>query len=272
MKIELLDSTLRDGTQGEGIAFSLDDKYKIAAALGKLGIEFIEAGNPASNPKDAEFFKLDRNKINNAHLCAFGSTRRKNCSAEEDIGLSQLISANTSVVCIFGKCSAFHVDEVLRTSRTENIAMIYESVKYLKTLGKKVIFDAEHFFDGYRQNRDYTIECLHAAEDAGADVLCLCDTNGGSYYTEVYDAVKYVSRNLHSKIGIHCHNDMGLAVANTLAAVDAGATHVQGTFLGFGERCGNTNLSTLIPTLQLKRGYECIPPESMRYLTKTAHK
>lgn len=272
MKLSLLDSTLRDGTQGEGIALLKDDKIKIIEALDRLGIDYIEAGNPASNPKDAELFQqLKEKKLTYSKICAFGSTRRKNIKVEEDFGLKALLEADTEAVSIVGKASIKQVREVLRTSPEENLLMISDTVDYLKSLGKFVIFDAEHFFDGYKEDSEYAISALNAAKNA--DVLCLCDTNGGSFTEDIFELSKCVCEAFPDKrIGIHCHNDCGLAVANTMHAVKAGAVHIQGTFLGFGERCGNTVLATVIPNLQLKLGYECIAPENMRLLTPTARR
>lgn len=272
MKLTLLDSSLRDGTQGENISLLEDDKLKIIDVLDTLGISYIEAGNPASNPKDAELFrKLKNRPMKHSVICAFGSTRRKNISAEEDFGLKALLSAETKAVSIVGKSSLMQVREVLRTSPEENLAMIRETIDYLKSKGKFVIFDAEHFFDGYMEDEEYAMASLEAAKHA--DILCLCDTNGGTYTKEIFEITKKVCETFADKeIGIHCHNDCGLAVANSMFAVEAGASHIQGTFLGFGERCGNAVLSTLIPNLQIKRGHNCIPEENLQLLTSAARR
>ena len=273
-KIYTFDSTLRDGMQGEGIAFSVEDKLNIVRALDALGIDYIEAGNPASNPKDLEFFRrLKGEKQEHAKLCAFGSTRRKNILPEEDNNVKSLLEAETPAVSIFGKCWDLHALKVLNTTLEENLAMIKSTVAYMKRNGKHVIFDAEHFFDGHRANPEYAMSAVGAAAEGGADVLCLCDTNGGTYPTEIGEVTaKVVARFPGIQVGIHCHNDTGMAVSQTMFAVDAGARQVQGTFIGFGERCGNANLSTIIPNLELKRGYEVLGEENLKNLTQTARK
>lgn len=269
-KIEILDSTLRDGAQGEGVSYSVQDKIHICQALDKLGIQFIEAGNPGSNPKEIEFFQeVSKIHFNNAKICAFGSTRRKDISCEHDSNIQSLLSAGTDYIVIFGKSWTFQVTDIIRTSLEENLKMIQESCAYLKQNGKHVFYDAEHFFTGYQENRDYAMQTLKAAVDGGAEILCLCETRGGSMITEVQSAVRDVVKEFGSKvkIGIHTHNDCGLAVANSLVAVDEGVCHVQGVLLGFGERTGNANLSAIIPDLQCKMGYECIPSENLKLLT-----
>lgn len=266
MKITTLDTTLRDGAQSEHISFSLADKIKIVKLLDSLGIDFIEAGNPASNVKDEEFFRAAAElKLSHSQLVAFGSTRRADVAVEQDRGLGVLLRANTAVVSVFGKASASQVAEVLRTSRENNLAMIFESVEYLTKHGRSVIFDAEHFFDGYKEDAKYAMEVLGAARDAGALWLVLCDTNGGAFIDEVYEITKAVTARFEN-VGIHTHNDSGLAVGTSLMAVKAGAAHVQGTINGIGERCGNANLGTLIANLQLKRGYELIDDRQMQNL------
>ena len=271
MKIEILDTTLRDGAQGEGISFSIDDKINIIKALDEFGVSLIEAGNPASNPKDEALFSaLSAVKLKNARLAAFGSTRRKDINVREDEGIRLLAALKADVIVIFGKCWDLHVEKVLCTTNDENLSMIYDTIAYLKECGKEVIFDAEHFFDGYKNNPEYAIKAIKAAERAGADRIVLCDTNGGSFPDEVYEITKKATGILKGKIGIHTHNDAGFADANTVQAVFAGASHVQGTFVGFGERCGNANLATVIAGLQLKRGYKCVPDESICSLTDTA--
>ncbi|HAN43823.1 MAG TPA: citramalate synthase [Ruminococcaceae bacterium] len=262
-KLEIFDSTLRDGAQSEGISFSVQDKINIVKALDEFGVAYIEAGNPSSNPKDIEFFKQAAQlELKNAKLCAFGSTRRKNMSVELDENVISLLGANTQVVSIFGKSWDLHVTEILNATLDENLALVFDTVSYLKSNGKEVVFDAEHFFDGYKANPEYAMKVLQSASDAGADVLCLCDTNGGTLPSEIFNITKLVCDNFAQKrIGIHCHNDIGCAVANSMIAVDAGAVQVQGTFIGFGERCGNADLSVIIPNLQLKQNYRCVESE-----------
>ena len=272
MKITIFDSTLRDGAQAEGISFTVEDKIKIALALDALGVDYIEAGNPGSNPKDLEFFKrIGREKsLKHAKLIAFGSTRRKGILAKDDDNVNALLKAETDAVCIFGKSWDFHVTEVLRAELDENLEMIRDTIAFFKKHGKEVIFDAEHFFDGYKNNPEYAMATLKAAEKGGADTLVLCDTNGGCFPTEISEKVKKVVAAFSLPIGIHTHNDCEMAVANSIMAVEAGASHIQGTFTGFGERCGNANLSAIIPSLQIKKGYQCIFPEAMAKLTQTA--
>lgn len=267
-KIFVYDTTLRDGTQGEGISFSVADKLKIIKRLDELGVAYIEAGIPGSNPKDKELFaSLKELKLQNAKIAAFGSTHRIGVAVEEDSAIQALLAADTPVVTIFGKAWDLHVKEVFHAELDENIAIVRESVAYIKSHGKEVIFDAEHFFDGYKHNRAYALSVLEAASEAGADVLCLCDTNGATFPDEVSAIVTEVKKHMKDKpLAIHCHNDIGVAVSNTLMGVFAGATQVQGTMNGFGERCGNANLCTIIPNLQLKRGYDLIPKESLRKL------
>jgi 2-isopropylmalate synthase len=259
--IEILDTTLRDGAQGEGIVFSLRDKIAVTQALDELGVAWIEAGNPGSNPKDMEFFRNAPSlKLKNAKLCAFGSTRKKGVKAEDDSQLRCLLDAGTQGITIFGKCWDLHVKEVLQVTPEENLAMIGETVSFLKAQGKTVLFDAEHFFDGWASNRDYALSALKAASQAGADRIVLCDTNGGSLPDAVSAAAAEVVKSLPQAVfGIHAHNDCGLALANTIAAVQAGCVHVQGTLVGFGERCGNTCLAALIPSLELKLALRCLP-------------
>lgn len=269
--IEIFDTTLRDGAQGEDVSFSLEDKIKVTLALDKIGVSYIEAGNPGSNPKDMEFFKrMIEIKLKNSKIVAFGSTRKANIKAEEDNNLKNLIGAGTEVVAIFGKAWDIQVIEILKTSLEENINMIVDSIKFAKGKNKEVIFDAEHFFDGYKANKEYAIKSLEAARNAGADVVVLCDTNGGTISTEIKEITKEVMKLVGGRVGVHCHNDIGLAVANSLIAVEEGITHIQGTFIGVGERCGNTNLSSIIPTLQIKMGYKVISEEKISRLTKTA--
>ncbi|MDR2648327.1 MAG: citramalate synthase [Clostridiales bacterium] len=269
--INIYDSTLRDGAQAEGISFSVEDKLKIVRALDDLGVAYIEAGNPGSNPKDLDFFsRVKHVRPLNAKIAAFGSTRRKFAIAADDKNLRSLLSADTAVTTVFGKCWDFHVTDILQTSLDENLNMIRDTVSFLKSWNREVVFDAEHFFDGYKANPDYADACLKAAAEAGADCLALCDTNGGAFPTEIYEITKHAADNFSLPIGIHCHNDGGMAAANSFMAAEAGASQVQGTFTGFGERCGNVSLATVIANLQIKRGYLCVSPEKLRDLTNTA--
>ena len=269
-KLTILDSTLRDGTQGEGISLSEDDKIKIIHALDEIGIDFIEAGNPASNPKDSELFrKLKNEKLKHSMICAFGSTRRKGVKTADDWAIKALEAADTPAVSIVGKASKKQVTDIIRTTPEENLDMVRETIGYFKAIGRFVIFDAEHFFDAYREDADYAKSVIEAASKA--DIICLCDTNGGSYTEDIYSTVTEMRESFpECSFGVHCHNDCGLAIASSMRAVDAGAVHVQGTYLGFGERCGNTNLSTLIANLSLKRNIDCI--EDLRLLTPTARR
>ncbi len=269
--IDILDSTLRDGSQGEGISYSVQDKIHIVQALDELGVKFIEAGNPGSNPKDMEFFQRAKAlNLKTARLVAFGSTRRKDSSCAEDANLQSLLSAETEDVVIFGKSWDFQVTDILHASLEENLDMIHDTCEYLTRHGRNVIYDAEHFFTGIEKNKDYALKTLQAALDGGASVLTLCETKGGCMLDACRNAVAEVVSNFGSGavIGIHTHNDSGLAVANTLVAVEAGATHVQGVLLGFGERTGNANLSTIISNLQIKMGYNCIPEDNLKNLTE----
>lgn len=266
MRIEFLDTTLRDGAQAEGISFSVMDKISVLNTLDCLGIDLIEGGEPASNPKDAEFFKGTKNK----KLVAFGSTHRRDTDANNDAGLGALLTSGADTICIVGKASASQVYDVLSVPLEKNIEMIGSSVGFLRGAGKRVIFDAEHFFDGFKEDRTYALSTLFAAYAAGADTIVLCDTNGGTAPSFIGEVTAIVAGALFgARIGIHTHNDCGMAVAGANAAVKAGATHVQGTFLGFGERCGNANLSTIIANLALKEGFET--GVDLSGLTKTAH-
>ncbi|MDR0315232.1 MAG: citramalate synthase [Oscillospiraceae bacterium] len=275
-KIQILDSTLRDGAQSDGISFSLNDKINIIKSLDDMGIDFIECGNPASNPKDRELFDYINKtgfQLKNSKLTAFGSTRRKNTLVSEDPGCKALLAAGTPVVSIFGKSSLFHVKKILHTSDEENLKIIETTCRFFKDHGKMVIYDAEQFFDGYLHDPEYAVKTLLAAKNGGASSITLCDTNGGTLPDQIYSICSGVLPYLEgTPFGIHTHNDCGLAIANSIMAVDAGASQVQGTFVGFGERTGNANLSAIIPILQIKRGYMCIPPGSMENLTSTARK
>jgi 2-isopropylmalate synthase len=268
-QIFLYDTTLRDGTQGEGVSFSCNDKLKIAQKLDEFGIHYIEGGWPGSNPKDVEFFvRQNELKLNQAKIAAFGSTRRKNSVCDQDANIQALIAANTPVVTLVGKSWDLHVHHVLETDPEENLNMIHESVQYFKERGKEVIYDAEHFFDGYKAHPDYTLLTLQAAVQGGADCLVLCDTNGGTTPWEVEEIIRQVAARFPGRqLGIHPHNDSELAVANALAGIRGGARQVQGTINGYGERVGNGNLISIIPDLQLKLGYECVSPQQLAQLT-----
>lgn len=270
-KVSIFDSTLRDGAQAENITFTVEDKLNIVKSLDKLGIEYIEAGNPGSNPKDLEFFaRVKELSLNHAKLVAFGSTRRRGIQVEEDKNVQALLTADTEAIAIFGKSWDLHVAEIIKTTPEENLRMINDTISFFVSRGKTVFFDAEHFFDGYKANPDYALQTLYAAERAGAACLVLCDTNGGCFPDEISAIVADVVSKVKTPVGIHCHNDIGCAVANSIAAVKAGAVQVQGTYIGYGERCGNANLSAIIPSLQCKLGYTCLPEGKMERLTKTA--
>jgi 2-isopropylmalate synthase len=259
-KIQLYDTTLRDGAQGEGVNFSLQDKLLIARRLDELGFDFVEGGYPLSNPKDTEFFqKLVAEPLKNSKACAFGMTRRKGVKAADDPGMKALVEAQTPVVTIVGKTHDFHVTEVLRVSLEENLAMIKETIAFLKSVGRTVIYDAEHFFDGWKANPEYAKQTIRAAMEGGASIIVMCDTNGGSMPEEVAALAKEAGATVDVPLGIHTHNDCELAVANSLAAVAAGAVHVQGTINGIGERCGNADLVSVAANLALKKlGYEVL--------------
>jgi 2-isopropylmalate synthase len=277
MQIMLYDTTLRDGTQREGLSLSCEDKLKIARELDAFGIHYIEGGWPGSNPKDAEFFqRVASVGLRQARVAAFGSTRRAGTRCEDDANIRALEEARTPVVTLVGKSSTLHVERVLETTREENLAMIAESVAYFKRRDKEVVYDAEHFFDGFRLDPDYALATITAAARAGADCLTLCDTNGGSLPEVVGEVVQTVRAHLQAaglqpQLGIHTHNDGALAVANAMAAVRAGCVQVQGTINGYGERCGNMDLIPLIANLQLKQGHTCVAPEQLRRLSELAH-
>ena len=270
--IHIYDSTLRDGAQAQGISYSVEDKLKIVERLDALGVSYIEAGNPGSNPKDLEFFARAANlKLTHARLIAFGATRKVGTPVAEDANVRSLLKAGTAAIAIFGKSWDYQVLEILRTTLDENVAMIADTVRYLKQQGKELVYDAEHFFDGYKANADYALRTLAAAAEAGADSLVLCDTNGGSFPDEIHEITRVVRERFPGiAIGIHCHNDSEMAVANSIRAVQAGATQVQGTINGLGERCGNANLCSIIPNLQLKLGHPCIPDGALRHLTSVS--
>lgn len=260
-KVFIYDTTLRDGAQGEGISLSVDDMVKIAQRLDAAGFDYIEGGWPGSNPKHEEFFERMKSiKLSHAKLAAFGSTRRASVRAEDDANLQKLVDSGAPVCTIFGKSWDFHVTDALRIELDQNIELIYDSVRFLKSWGKEVIFDAEHFFDGYRANPEYALKTLKAAASAGADCVCLCDTNGGSLPGQIIEGLLAAREAVDIPVGIHAHNDSDLAVANSVVAVEHGASQVQGTMNGYGERCGNANLCSIVPILQLKMGLDCVPP------------
>ena len=271
--VEIYDTTLRDGAQLEGISLTVDDKLRIAEQLDNLGVHYIEGGWPGANPKDVEFFERAQKELflKQSQLVAFGSTRRVNGDAESDPTLANLVSAGTSTVCIVGKSWDYHVTEALRTSLDEGVAMVADSVKFLKDQGLDVFFDAEHFFDGYKANPEFALRVLEGASNAGADCLVLCDTNGGSLPFQVEETVSEVVGHLGTSIGVHLHNDTGCGVANAMAGVMAGATQVQGTINGYGERVGNCDLVPIIANLSLKLGVKTLPEECMEKLTSVAH-
>jgi 2-isopropylmalate synthase len=272
--IQLYDTTLRDGMQGEGMALTAAEKLRLAHKLDELGIDLIEAGFPASNPKELELFELLASEtFEHAEIVAFGMTRRRDVAAEEDPGLRVLADGFAPVCTLVGKTWRLHLDKVVRVDPEENLAMIAESVALLAGRGKRVVYDAEHFFDGFRDDPEYALRCLRAAAEGGAETIVCCDTNGGTLPARVAETMRAVVEAIGAgaRVGIHCHNDGECGVANTLAGVEAGASHVQGTLNGYGERCGNANLVSIIPNLQLKLGYSCLPEESLVRLTEVAH-
>ncbi len=271
--VESFDTTLRDGSQREGISYSLDDKLRIARKLDDLGVTFIEGGWPGSNPKDAAFFERAREeKWRHAKIVAFGATRRAKLRPQDDPSVRALVDAGTEVCCIFGKSSVLQVEEVLRTTLEENLALIEDTVAYLRAQGKRVIYDGEHFFDGYDHNAAYALQTLAAAQRGGAETLTLCDTNGGHLPWQVEAIVRAVRAHFGpgQRIGIHAHDDTGCGVANSIAAVRAGAAHVQGTINGYGERCGNANMCVIIPNLELKLGVRALPAGALPHLHEVA--
>jgi 2-isopropylmalate synthase len=272
-QVQLYDTTLRDGMQQEGMSVSVDEKVRIAHKLDELGIGFIEGGFPASNPKEAEFFRrMEGERLRSAELVAFGMTRRKGVAPEADDNLRVLAEVFTRDVAIVGKTWGLHLSKVLHVSRDENLRMVDDSVRFLTEQGKRVVYDAEHFFDAWRDDREYALRCVTAAAEAGAAVVCLCDTNGASLPPFVADVVREVTAALpHAVVGVHVHNDSECAVADSLVAVEAGAGQVQGTINGYGERCGNANLCSIIPALKLKMGIDVVSDEQLRRLTETAH-
>jgi len=269
-RIEIYDTTLRDGTQAQGVSLTVPEKLRIAEALDELGVDYIEGGYPLSNPKEEAFFaEVGKLKLSRARIAAFGMTRRRDTDAAADAGMRALLASGAAVVTIVGKTWDLHVRDVLRVSEAENLAMIADSVAHCRQAGREVIYDAEHYFDGWRSKPDYALRTLRSAQETGASCLVLCDTNGGSLPEEVSAAVSAAREALpEAKLGIHCHNDGGLAVANTLAAVQSGARHVQGTINGIGERCGNADLLVIVANLLLKCGYECLQPGAAAKLTE----
>jgi 2-isopropylmalate synthase len=270
--IIIYDTTLRDGSQTEGISFSVHDKLKIAEKLDRVGVHYIEGGWPGSNPKDKEFFHLVKNrKFRHAVITAFGSTRRAKLKASEDMNLRALVSSGAKAITIFGKSWDLHVTDVIKTSLDENLKMIADSISYLKSKKCEVFYDAEHFFDAYKRNPEYACRTLQAAREAGADCLILCDTNGGTLPEEISKIIAEVKTSIDSPLGIHTHNDLDLAVANSLAAIRMGCQHVQGTFNGLGERCGNADLCTIIAICHSKLGLKTIPEQNVKLLTETSY-
>ncbi|MBT9146521.1 MAG: (R)-citramalate synthase [Syntrophomonadaceae bacterium] len=269
--IFLYDTTLRDGAQQDRISFSLNDKIAIARRLDKLGIHYIEGGWPGSNPKDSDFFReVAKIRLRKARISAFGSTRRADKKANRDANFKAMLKAETPVVTIFGKSWILHVEDVLRTTAAENLRMIEDSIFYLKSRGREVIYDAEHFFDGYEDNKEYALQTILVAAEAGADWIVLCDTNGGILPGAILNAVTTVRKKIGVPLGIHTHNDIGMAIANSVVAVEAGCTQVQGTINGYGERCGNADLTAVIPNIILKLGFRCIPKEKLKHLSEVS--
>jgi 2-isopropylmalate synthase len=273
--IQLYDTTLRDGMQGEGMSLSAEEKLRVAHRLDELGIDLIEAGFPSSNPKELELFELlAAERFNHASVAAFGMTRRRDVTAGSDPALRVLADCFAPVCTLVGKTWGLHLQKVVKVDRDENLRMIAESVEFLVAAGKRVVYDAEHFFDGFADDRDYALRCLQVAAESGAETVVCCDTNGGTLPEQISDAMAAVVASLAPagvRVGIHCHDDAGCGVANSLAAVRRGATHVQGTMNGYGERCGNANLVTIIPNLQLKLGHECVSEAQLAALTPAAH-
>ena len=271
-KVKLYDTTLRDGAQGEGISYSVMDKMRITKELDMLGIHYIEGGWPGSNPKDMEFYlKMAKTRLENSALVAFGSTRRPHLKANQDSNLKAILKSQAKIVAIFGKTWDLHITDVLKTTPEENLRMIKDTVDLLVAKGKTAFYDAEHFFDAYKANPKYSLNCLLAAQAAGARAVVLCDTNGGTLTSEIFKVVKEIRPRINIGLGIHCHNDSGLAVANSLAAVEAGVDMVQGTINGYGERCGNADLIPIIANLKLKMGIDCIDKDKLKELTHVSH-
>ncbi|MFW6138560.1 MAG: citramalate synthase, partial [Spirochaetota bacterium] len=267
--VKIFDTTLRDGSQGEGVTFSSDDKVKVAKALDDFGVHYIEGGWPGSNPRDIAFFKkIKHTPLKNAQVAAFGSTRRAANTPDKDENLKALIETGAPVAVIFGKSWHLHVQEALRVTPGQNLEMIEDSIAFLKSMNREVIYDAEHFFDGYSEDPSYALQTLEAAQKGGADVIVLADTNGGTLPHQIGPVFKQVREIVHLPLGIHAHNDSDVAVAVSVEGVRCGAEHVQGTINGYGERCGNANLCSVIAILQLKMGIECIPAENLKKLSE----
>src|SRR3954447_10962345 len=274
MRVQIYDTTLRDGMQGEGMSLSAEEKLRVAHALDDLGVHIVEAGFLSSNPKDEAFFDLlSRESFRNADIAAFGMTRRRDTGADSDPALRLLADSSAPVTTLVGKTWRLHLEKVTKVDPDENLRMIADSIAFLHNEGKRVVYDAEHFFDAFREDPAYALRCLRAAVEAGAETVALCDTNGSSPPAEIAAATASAVTELgeQATIGIHTHDDAGCGVANAIIAVDAGARHVQGTVNGYGERCGNANLVSIVPALQLKMGYECLEPERLQCLTDTAH-
>lgn len=272
LKVMLYDTTLRDGAQTEGISFSVQDKVRIVKKLDDLGIHYIEGGWPGSNPKDREFFRqMKKTHLKNSQLVSFGSTRKADIKAEQDNNLKELVSSGTKIITIFGKSWDLHVKDVLKTTLEENLKIVSDSVKFLKAKGKTVFYDAEHFFDAYKANPDYALKTILSAQDAGADTIVLCDTNGGTLTSDLQNIIKEIKPKIKVCLGIHTHNDLGLALANSITALEQGATVIQGTFNGLGERCGNADLCTIIGILAVKMNIEVIPKSKLKDLTEVSH-
>jgi len=271
-KVKIYDTTLRDGAQGEGISYSVMDKIRIAQELDILGIHYIEGGWPGSNPKDMEFYlKMAKNPLRESKMVAFGSTRRPHCLASQDSNLKAFLKSRIDTVTIFGKTWDLHIRDVLKTTLAENLNMIKDTVVFLVSQGLTVFYDAEHFFDAYRSNKEYSLKCLLTAQKAGAKAVVLCDTNGGTLTSQIYKTIRTIRPKIDIWLGIHCHNDSGLAVANSIAAVEAGVDMVQGTVNGYGERCGNADLIPIIANLKLKLGIDCIDAGKIKELAKVSH-
>lgn len=271
-EIKLYDTTLRDGSQAEGISYSVTDKINIALALDKLGIHYIEGGWPGSNPKDMEFFlSIYSRRLQNSRIVAFSMTRRPNATSDEDPSLKALIKSKTKIAAIVGKTWDLHILDVLKTSLEENLKMIQDTISFLVSNGLAVFYDAEHFFDAYQTNKEYALKCLYTAQNAGAEYLCLCDTNGGALPSQIIKAVSELKKTVKIPLGIHCHNDAGLAIANSISAIESGCSMVQGTINGYGERCGNADLIPIIANLKLKLGINCISDENLKELTYVSH-
>ncbi|MCU0651741.1 MAG: citramalate synthase [Candidatus Omnitrophica bacterium] len=272
LKVKIYDTTLRDGAQSEGISYSVTDKIRVTQELDKLGIQYIEGGWPGSNPKDMEFFrKAAKLRLRNSVLAAFSMTRRSGISAAEDSNIKALVKSGAKIITIVGKTWGLHIEDVLKISLDENLKMIKDTIQYLKSKGIIVFYDAEHFFDAYKADKEYSLKCLLTAEEAGAEAICLCDTNGGTLTSEITKIITAIKPKIKVCLGIHCHNDCGLAIANSIAAVEAGCTMVQGTINGYGERCGNADLIPIIANLQLKLNINCIRDENLKELAHVSH-